>query len=101
MQGFHASPHDYQRWTIPGLRQLFAGFEVLSTNVAAGPTSGLLWLLQEWLALVGSFGSVRLYRCLLPLTWVLSPLKYLDVLLARHPAAAVIASANVIEARRP
>jgi SAM-dependent methyltransferase len=101
MQPFHASPYDYQRYTMTGLVERFTGFEVLSARVGAGPTSGLLWVLQEWLALVASLGSLRLYRALLPLTWVLSPLKLLDLVLARHPAAPIIASGFVVEARKP
>lgn len=103
IQGYHASPHDYQRYTIAGIRELFssAGFEVLEVRVGAGPTSGLLWILQEWLALVLSLGSARLYRLIMPLTWILSPLKYFDLILARHPSAAVIASGFQIEARKP
>lgn len=98
---FHASPHDYTRLTLPGLRRLFDGFEVEATKVAGGPTSGLLWTFQEWLAIAGSFGSERLYRALVPVTWLLSPLKYLDAVLIRHPAAHVIASGFAIEARKP
>jgi len=101
MQAFHASPHDYSRLTLPGLRHLFDGFHVEKAKVAGGPTSGLLWTLQEWLAMVGSFGSERLYRLLVPVTWVLSPLKYLDVVLIHHPAAQVIASGFVVEATKP
>jgi SAM-dependent methyltransferase len=100
IQGFHASPDDYQRYTLHGMRQLFHEFEVLDVWVGAGPTSGMLWVVQEWLALILSFGSLRLYRLLVPLTWLLSPLKYIDVLLARHPAAHVIASGHYIEARK-
>ncbi|MBX3219466.1 MAG: methyltransferase domain-containing protein [Labilithrix sp.] len=99
--GFHASPHDYTRLTLPGLRRLFHRFDVDSTIVAGGPTSGLVWTLQEWLAIAGSFGSERLYRALVPVTWVLSPLKYLDALLIRHPAAHVIASGFALEATKP
>lgn len=101
MQPFHASPYDYQRYTRTGLVELFAGFEVLDVRVGAGPTSGMLWVLQEWLAIVASLGSERLYRLLAPLTWLLSPLKLLDLLLARHPAAPIIASGFVVEARKP
>jgi SAM-dependent methyltransferase len=100
IQGFHASPHDFQRYTKEGLRQLFSEFEILNVAVGAGPTSGLIWILQEWLALVLSFGSVRLYRILVPCTWVLSPLKFLDILLSRHPAATMIASGHFIEVRK-
>ena len=101
MQPFHASPYDYQRYTDVGLREQFHGFEVLSVRVGAGPTSGLIWVLQEWLAMVLSFGSARVYRALAPLTWILSPFKLLDLLLVRHPAASVIASGFVIEVRKP
>ncbi|WP_433084681.1 class I SAM-dependent methyltransferase [Dactylosporangium sp. CA-052675] len=101
MQPFHASPYDFQRYTEVGLREQFGAFEVLSVKVGAGPTSGMLWVLQEWLAMVLSFGSRRLYRAILPLTWVLSPLKLLDLLLAHHPMAAQAASGFVIEVRKP
>jgi SAM-dependent methyltransferase len=101
MQAFHASPHDYSRRTIPGLRHLFEAFTDGRTWVAAGPTSGLIWTLQEWLAIAGSFGSERLYRALIPLTWALSPLKYLDKVLIKHPAAHTIASGFAIEATKP
>jgi SAM-dependent methyltransferase len=100
MQPFHASPYDFQRYTEVGLREQFPQFEVLSVKVGAGPTSGMLWTLQEWLAMLLSFGSMRLYRAILPLTWILSPLKLLDLLLAHHPAAAVTASGFVIEVRK-
>jgi SAM-dependent methyltransferase len=101
MQPFHASPYDYQRYTQAGLVTLFDHFDVVDVQVGAGPTSAMVWVLQEWLALALSFGSRRLYRALVPLTWLLSPLKILDVILARHPAASVTASAFVIEARKP
>lgn len=100
MQGFHASPHDYSRVTQPGLRKLFDAFDIDDVYVAGGPTSGLVWTLQEWLAIAGSFGSERLYRALVPLTWVLSPLKYLDAVLINHPAAHVIASGFGITATK-
>ena len=98
---FHASPHDYTRLTLPGLRRLFRRFSIDGTIVAGGPTSGLLWTLQEWLAIAGSLGSERLYRALVPATWLLSPLKYLDKLFIHHPAAHVIASGFAIEATKP
>ncbi|MGI5156876.1 class I SAM-dependent methyltransferase [Microbispora sp. CA-102843] len=101
MQPFHASPYDYQRFSRAGLAELFRGFEVLGVRVGAGPTSALVWVLQEWLALLLSFGSSRLYRLLTPLMWLLSPLKLVDLLLARHPEAAVSASGFVVEARKP
>ncbi len=101
IQGYHASPDDYQRFTIRGARELFEDFQIIDVQVGAGPMSGLLWIVQEWLAVALSFGSLRLYRLLVPVMWLLSPLKYFDLLLARHPAASVIASGFVVEARKP
>jgi SAM-dependent methyltransferase len=100
LQPFHASPHDYQRYTEAGIRHLFEDFDQQVVKVGGGPTSALIWTLQEWLAMTFSLGSMRLYRALLPLTWVLSPLKLFDFLLARHPAAAVAASGFYLEARK-
>lgn len=101
MQPFHASPYDFQRFTDVGMREQFRQFDVVSVRVGAGPTSALLWVLQEWLALILSFGSRHLYRVILPVMWILSPLKVIDLLLARHPNASVIASGFVVEARKP
>jgi len=101
MQPFHASPYDFQRYTEVGLREQFPQFDVLSVKVGAGPTSGMLWVLQEWIAMVLSFGSKKLYRAILPLTWILSPLKLLDLLLIHHPMASQVASGFVIEVRKP
>jgi SAM-dependent methyltransferase len=98
---FHASPHDYSRWTQSGLRRLFEGFTIEDTRVEGGPTAALVGVFQEWLAIALSFGNERLYRVLVPLTWMTSPLKYIDELLVRHPAAHVIAAAFAIEVRKP
>lgn len=98
---FHAAPYDYTRLTRSGLIRLFSQFEVDRVFVSAGPTSSLLWTFQEWLAMVGSLGNEKLYRALVPVTWLLSPLKYIDILLIRHPAAHVIAAGFSIIATKP
>jgi len=101
MQGIHASPDDYQRYTPHGLDVLFGAFAERRVSVAAGPTSGFLWLFQEWAAMLLSLGSRRLYWMWYALLLVVvAPLKYLDALLARHPQAANAASAFAIEARK-
>ncbi len=100
--GYHASPHDYSRLTIEGMRHLFKDFDIVSLDVCGGPTSGLLWILQEWLALILSFGSKNLhlvlYILISMLTW---PVKYIDVILRKHPASRNIASGFLITARKP
>jgi SAM-dependent methyltransferase len=101
MQGIHASPNDYQRYTPRGLEVLFSGFSDRVVRVAAGPTSGFLWLLQEWVAMLLSLGSRRLYWFFYSALFiVVAPLKYLDLFLTRHPFGANIASGFAIEARK-
>jgi SAM-dependent methyltransferase len=91
IQGIHASPYDFQRYTPEGIRILFKNYHIQFIN-SVGPTSGFLWIFQEWLALTLSFGIRPLYKTLVPITWILSPIKYLDYLLQYHPMAANISS---------
>lgn len=93
MQPFHASPHDYQRYTLPGIEYLHRDFHLRESGVYSGPVSGALWVVQECLASVFSFG-VPLLRNLLAIglmvvTW---PVKYLDMLLVHLPTARNVAS---------
>ena len=93
MQPFHASPHDYQRYTLPGIEFLHRDFQKVESGVFSGPVSGALWAVQEALASVISFGSSRLRNLLtiglMLLTW---PIKFLDLLAMRLPTAKNVAS---------
>ncbi len=101
IQGFHASPHDYSRRTSAGLRRLMRNFEETGLHVASGPTSGLLWVLQEWAAILCSFGSRRLYFPLHMIFMVATfPLKFLDIFLRHHPMAENIASGFIFTGRK-
>lgn len=62
MQGIHASPNDFQRWTPEGYKKLFKDFEIKYVKVATGPASALAWMLQETLALLFSFRNETLYK---------------------------------------
>lgn len=93
MQPFHASPHDYQRYTLPGIEYLHRQFKHIDSGTAGGPVSGFLWVAQEFLALLLSFGVKPLRDFiaigLMCVTW---PVKFLDVLCRRVPASSNIAS---------
>lgn len=93
MQPFHASPHDYQRYTLPGIEFLHRDFQKVESGVFSGPVSGALWAVQEALASVLSFGSEKLKNFLtiglMLLTW---PIKFLDLLAMRLPTAKNVAS---------
>jgi SAM-dependent methyltransferase len=93
MQPFHASPHDYQRYTLPGIELLHRNFQKVQSGVYSGPVSGALWAAQEATASVLSCGSEKLRNLLtiglMLLTW---PIKFLDLLAMRLPTAKNVAS---------
>ncbi len=92
MQPFHASPYDFQRFTSEGMKHQFKDFDILKLK-AVGPTSGMLWVVQEWLALVFSFGIKPLHTVLYLFFMVLTfPIKFLDLLLQYHPMSKNVAS---------
>ena len=91
--GYHPSPDDYYRWTAQGLRADLQGLEEIETGIRSGPTSALLWVLQEWLALVLSFNISFLYKVLWVVLMVLTfPVKLLDLLFSRYSMAWKIAA---------
>jgi len=91
--GYHASPHDYIRWTRSGVEKLFSGFDMIEIGISGGPTSSFLWIFQEWIATLLSFNIPLLYRFLLLLFMLLTfPLKFLDLILSRYKSATNIAS---------
>ena len=102
LQGYHASPHDYQRWTVPGIVQLCAAFSELERGPCAGPTTALHWIFREYIGLVCSFGSLLLAKTIsLIVGWVTFPILLLDVLLSLHKDAHILASAVYFVGKKP
>lgn len=98
---FHAAPHDYHRWTLPGTRELFKDFGHVEAGVGAGPTSCLLYVFQEWTALAMSLGSRKLHDLIFLLLMLLTaPVKLLDLVLVHHPMAEQIASGFYVLAEK-
>jgi SAM-dependent methyltransferase len=102
MQGIHASPHDFQRWTPQGYERLFQGFEIEYIKVATGPASALAWMFQETLALLFSFRNETLYKIgLRVFGWLAVPISWLDFFLEKHPRAESIASGFALVLKKP
>ncbi|MFH0800860.1 MAG: class I SAM-dependent methyltransferase [bacterium] len=98
---FHPAPSDFFRWTSGGARKLFSRFSDVTIHVGGGPTSGMLWVFQEWLSTLLSFGSRTLHDLLFLLLMLLTfPIKFLDIVLAWFPTAENIASGFYITARK-
>ncbi len=101
VQPFHAAPHDYQRWTLPGVKRLFREFSNIEAGIAAGPTSGMLWVLQEWVSILLSFGSRSLHDIVFMILMLITfPLKYIDVLITKYPDSEKIASGFYVFANK-
>jgi len=93
MVPYHAAPNDFQRWTVTGIQKLFSSFDPVEVSVGCGPTSGMLWVFQEWLSVLLSFGSRILHDILfLALMVFTAPIKLLDVFMVKFPDADKVAS---------
>jgi len=76
---FHASPHDFCRFTQFGLVELFRDWNVLEMSNATGPFSLLVSVLTEFLSVFASCSSDRAKAILyLIFCLLLFPIKFLD-----------------------
>lgn len=90
--GFHASPNDYYRWTLSGLKELLKDFEEKESGVGWGPTYAMTTVLREWLATVLSFNINFIYQILsLVFMVIFAPLNFLDFIFSHYKSAKNIA----------
>jgi len=76
---FHASPHDFQRYTHKGLDKLFDVWNKVDQRNITGPVSAMLANTIEFLSILLSIGNKRLQPFLyLMFCLLLFPIKYLD-----------------------
>jgi len=87
IQGYHALPTDYRRYTKNGLENTIknkADFETIDSGTSKGPTSTLVWIMCEYLGFLFSFGNYKVRKALSAGLRILTFwLKYLDKLLIR------------------
>jgi len=100
LEGYHADPDDYQRFTFRGLDVLLGRFEILEREVCVGPTSALSWMLREYPAAWFRSAAPALAAKFVA-AWLTLPIKYLDWLAARRPGAFRIAAGLAVLAKRP
>ncbi|HXG08813.1 MAG TPA: class I SAM-dependent methyltransferase [Gemmataceae bacterium] len=100
IQGYHADPTDYWRFTLDGLRLLCRSFKEIDAGVHIGPTCGLVWIIREWAnSLTANRYLSNLFLVVMAL--LTAPLKYLDYLLIRGPRSHRVASAVYFRGRKP
>lgn len=90
---YHASPNDFTRWTIDGLKNLFEDLEPVKTGVRSGPWSALLMFLAYWLGVIFSFGSKKTAPFIAHIFMIiLGPLKYPDFIFAKLPGSEAVSA---------
>jgi glycosyltransferase involved in cell wall biosynthesis len=90
---YHASPDDFNRWTVSGLKHMFRETEILETGVRSGPWSALLMFMAYWLGVIFSFGYVKAAPFIAHLFMiVLGPFKYLDYFFMMIPGSDAVAT---------
>ena len=97
---FHASPHDYRRWTVPGMRQTFSAFEEVDSDMYIGPVCAVLSGIQHFSAMLMP-GFYLTYFAKTVVGWLLYLFKYLDLLIARLPNAIHLAASVYFVGRKP
>jgi SAM-dependent methyltransferase len=91
-QMYHPDPIDMQRYTVPGIANLFKDFKPIENGVELGPSSAVSLTLREFLAILFSFNSSVLYNLFQVFFGYLTyPIKFLDYFLARNRFAFMIA----------
>ena len=89
---FHSSPNDYYRWSKQGLRELLKDFKEKEIGIRCGPTSAMLYVINEWMATLLSFGSQKLHQFLFMFLMIItSPIKIFDYLIYRFKSSENIA----------
>jgi SAM-dependent methyltransferase len=99
LQGYHADPHDYQRYTLSGLKILFQQFKEEESGVCDGPVSVLTWYLRKFPTIF--FKNIYLIKCIEFITgWLFFSLKYLDYFIVRAVNSHILASGIFYIGRR-
>jgi SAM-dependent methyltransferase len=83
---YHEYPEDYRRFTIPALREMAGGMEVVAAGWRTGPTATLLIVVLEYAKLLLPWRAWRIAAHGV-LGWLLFPLRYLDLILLKRPNA--------------
>jgi len=98
---YHASPDDFNRWTISGLKYLFHDLEIIESGVRSGPWSAILMFLAYWFGVIFSLGSQKSAPFLAHIFMlVLGPLKYLDLLFMKLPGSHAVAAHVYVIAKK-
>jgi len=57
LQGYHADPYDFQRFTMIGMRKLLDEYEIIQEGISSGPFSSIAWIVRDLLT-IGTLISI-------------------------------------------
>jgi SAM-dependent methyltransferase len=99
VQGYHADPTDYWRFTLDGLRLLCEPFDELASGVHIGPTCGVVWVVREW---ANSLTASRILSnaMLASAALLTAPLRWIDYLAIHSERSHRVASAVYFRGRK-
>jgi SAM-dependent methyltransferase len=100
LQPFHAAPTDYQRYTLEGIKNLFAGFESIETGVCVGPTSAVCGLVMNYIPFAIDIPVIRTMLYVF-FGWIFFLARYMDLFLARKKNAHTLASSLYFFGKKP
>lgn len=99
---FHASPNDFNRWTISGLKHMFPDLDIVESGVRSGPWSAFLMFMAYWLGVIFSLGFKKIAPFLAHIFMlILGPLKYLDYIFIKMPGSEAVAAHLYILGKKP
>lgn len=80
LQGFHADPYDYQRYTMVGLQNLTEKFsKMIDCNVSVGPFCSIIWIVRDLFSNLTGVAVIN-QGIRFVISWILAPFRYLDFL---------------------
>ncbi len=99
---YHMTPYDYQRYTISGIEALFNrhGFILVEKGICSGPVNAGVLLFQHAIVEAIPWGPLQ-YVFRLILTWILHPIKYIDLLLGQSKWGTFLACNFFYLGRKP
>ena len=98
---YHASPDDFNRWTLSGLKYMFKELEIVEAGVRSGPWSAVIMFMAYWFGVLLSFGNRKIAPFISHfLMLFMGPFKFLDFLFYWIPGSDAVATHVYIIAKK-
>jgi SAM-dependent methyltransferase len=98
---YHASPDDFNRWTLSGLKYMFKELQIVEAGVRSGPWSAVIMFMAYWLGVLLSLGNRKIAPFISHfLMLFMGPFKFLDFLFYWIPGSDAVATHVYIIAKK-